>query len=99
MELSHDWIERDAAGRSGIDCADPSAWIQGVRVSQHYVTTPGGVYVPLLLVRDACILVDFLGHPVDIVLLIHDAGEAKQLGWLPGLPNAAATPAKEVCRG
>ena len=33
-----------------------------------------------LLVRDACILVDFLGRNMDVFLLIHDAGQAKQLG-------------------
>jgi uncharacterized membrane protein len=33
---------------------------------------------------------------MDVVLLIHDASEAKQLGQLPGNANASTTPAKEV---
>jgi len=28
MELSHDWIEEGAAGKSGIECADSSGQIE-----------------------------------------------------------------------
>jgi hypothetical protein len=40
-------------------------------------------------------LVDFLGLPLDLVLFLHDAGEAD---YLPANAIASAAPAKEICR-
>jgi hypothetical protein len=54
-----------------------------------------GAFNYVLLLGNAWVLVDFLDLPLDLVLFLHDAGEAD---YLPANAIASAAPAKEICR-
>ena len=49
----------------------------------------------VLLLGNALVLVVFLDPSLDVVLFLHDAGEA---GYLSANAIASAAPAKEICR-
>jgi hypothetical protein len=78
MERTHDWIEHNTVSKSGIEYADSLDSVIRFECLKIMEQPRGGVYVPRLLVRNASVLVDVLGRPMDVVLLVPDAGEATQ---------------------
>src|SRR5208282_3727033 len=54
-----------------------------------------GIPTMYYILGNAWVLVGFLDLPLDLVLFLHDAGEA---GYLPANAIAFAAPAKAICR-